>query len=47
MSTIVTRMDSNEEMFKQILDDPDFRDVLSEYYLRKVYDRLRQEGTTA
>ena len=33
--------DLNESVFKQILDDPDFRAVLSEYYLRKIYDRLR------
>jgi type I restriction enzyme, R subunit len=44
MSTIITRMDSNEVIFKQILDDADFRAVLSEFYLRKVYERLRGEG---
>jgi type I restriction enzyme R subunit len=43
MATIVTRMDSNEAIFKQILDDADFRDVLAEFYLRKMYDRLREE----
>ncbi|MHB1510129.1 MAG: type I restriction endonuclease subunit R [Acidimicrobiales bacterium] len=43
MATIVTRMDSNEAIFKQILDDPEFRDVLGEFYLRKMYDRLREE----
>jgi type I restriction enzyme R subunit len=43
MSTVVTRMDSNEAIFKQILDDPDFRDVLAEFYVRKIYERLRQE----
>jgi type I restriction enzyme R subunit len=42
MSTIVTRMDYNEAIFKQILDDADFRDVLAEFYLRKMYDRLRE-----
>jgi len=45
MSTVVTRMDSNEAIFKQILDDPDFRDVLAEFYVRKIYERLRQEGS--
>ena len=43
MSTVVTRMDSNEAIFKQILDDPDFRDVLAEFYVRKIYERLRHE----
>jgi type I restriction enzyme R subunit len=47
MSTIVTRMDSNEAIFKQILDDADFRDVLAEFYLRKMYDRLREGSATA
>jgi type I restriction enzyme R subunit len=45
MATIVTRMDSNEAIFKQILDDADFRDVLAEFYVRKIYGRLRQEGS--
>jgi len=36
-------MDSNEAIFKQILDDPDFRDVLAEFYVRKIYERLRGE----
>ena len=43
MSTVVTRMDSNEAIFKQILDDADFRDVLAEFYVRKIYERLRHE----
>ena len=46
MSTIVTRMDSNEAIFKQILDDADFRDVLAEFYVQKIYKRLRQEDAT-
>jgi hypothetical protein len=40
---IVTRMDANDSIFKQILDEPDFREVLSDYYLRKVYARIRAE----
>jgi type I restriction enzyme R subunit len=43
MSTIATRQDLNETIFKKIFDDEDFRDVLSEFYVRKLYDRLRQE----
>ena len=41
ITTIVNRMDDNEAIFKQILDDTAFRDVLSEFYLRKVYSRIR------
>lgn len=41
LNTIVTRMDSNEAIFKKILDDDDFRAVLSDFYLRKLYGRLR------
>ena len=44
MDTIVRRMDSNEGIFKRILDDEEFRQVLGDYYLRKVYERLRAEG---
>jgi type I restriction enzyme R subunit len=43
MNTIVTRMDDNEAIFKQVLDDDDFRRVLADFYLRKVYGRLREE----
>jgi type I restriction enzyme R subunit len=43
LNTIVTRMDANDAIFKQILDDADFRDVLSDYYLRKVYTRIRAD----
>jgi type I restriction enzyme R subunit len=45
MSTVVTRMDSNEAIFKQILDDADFRDVLAEFYVQKIYGRLRQDDS--
>jgi type I restriction enzyme R subunit len=41
LTTVVTRMDANEAIFKQILDDEEFRGVLSDFYLRKVYQRLR------
>jgi type I restriction enzyme R subunit len=42
INTIVTRMDSNEAIFKQILDDDEARALIGEYYLRKVYERLRR-----
>jgi type I restriction enzyme R subunit len=44
LQTIVTRVDANDEIYKKILDDEDFRATLGEFYLRKVYERLR-EGT--
>ena len=42
MNTIVTRMDANTEIFKRILDDDEFRDLLGEFYVRKVYEQLRE-----
>src|SRR5437016_12761751 len=36
LQTIITRVDANDEIFKRILDDEDFRVTLGEFYLRKV-----------
>jgi type I restriction enzyme, R subunit len=44
LQTIVTRVGSNEEIFKRILDDQDFRAALGEFYLRKVYERLQSSS---
>lgn len=44
IDTIVKRMDSNEEIFKKILDDEEFRRALGDFYLARVYGRLRQTG---
>ena len=41
LDTVIGRMDANEAIFKRILDDEDFRRVLTDYYLKKIYDRLR------
>jgi type I restriction enzyme R subunit len=41
LQTIITRVDTNDEIFKKILDDEDFRATLGEFYLRKVYEQLR------
>ena len=41
LQTIITRVDANEEIFKKILDDEDFRTTLGDFYLRKVYERLQ------
>jgi type I restriction enzyme, R subunit len=43
MGTVVNRMDTNESIFKRIMDDPDFQSALADFYLRKLYQRLRQE----
>jgi type I restriction enzyme, R subunit len=42
LQTIITRVDANDDIFKRILDDEDFRGALGEFYLRKVYERLRE-----
>jgi len=42
LQTIITRVDANDEIYKRILDDEDFRTTLGEFYLRKVYERLRE-----
>jgi type I restriction enzyme R subunit len=42
LQTIVTRMDANSEIFKRILDEEDFRNLLGDYYLKKVYQQLRE-----
>jgi type I restriction enzyme R subunit len=42
LETIITRVDANDEIFKKILDDEDFHATLGDFYLRKVYERLRE-----
>jgi type I restriction enzyme R subunit len=44
LQTIVTRVDANDEIYKKILDDEDFRATVGEFYLRKVYERLRENA---
>ena len=41
MSTIVSRMDANEDILKKILDQSEFHDFLLSYYGEKVYEGLR------
>lgn len=41
LNTIVGRMDTDNAIFKQVIDDADFQAVLADFYLRKVYRRLR------
>jgi type I restriction enzyme, R subunit len=44
IDTVVRRMDTNEEIFKRILDDEDFRRTMLDYYATRLYERLRAEN---
>ena len=37
LDTVVRRMDDNEEIFKRILDESEFRETVLEYYAEKLY----------
>ena len=39
----IDRIDSNEEIFDKIMNDPAFRGLAAEQLMREVYDRLRRE----
>jgi type I restriction enzyme R subunit len=41
MRTVVTRMDTNEDIYKRILDDQSLQDAVKNHYARSVYDQLR------
>ena len=43
MGTVVGRMDDNEAIFKRILDDEAFRQMLMDLYASKVYRRARNQ----
>jgi hypothetical protein len=43
LDTIAKRVDSNDAIFKKILDEPEFRRTLLEFYATKLYERLRRE----
>jgi type I restriction enzyme R subunit len=42
IDTVVSRMDENEAIFKRILDDEEFRQVLMDLYARRVYRKARR-----
>ena len=44
INTIVTRMDANEEIFKKIIDDAEFQEKMADFFVRKVYSRLRSDA---
>ncbi|MFN0153435.1 MAG: type I restriction endonuclease subunit R [Gaiella sp.] len=43
VDTIVQRVDANDAIFKKILDEPDFRQTILDYYAAKLYERLRRD----
>ena len=43
LDTVVSRMDENEAIFKRILDDEEFRQVLMDLYAGRVYQRARSD----
>jgi type I restriction enzyme R subunit len=45
INTIVTRMDANQLIFKQVLDGQEFQGILKDFYVRKMYSRLRSTET--
>jgi type I restriction enzyme R subunit len=44
LSTVIDRMDSNEEIFKRILDNDDFKNTLLTWYATEVYRKARKNG---
>jgi type I restriction enzyme R subunit len=47
ISTMVARMDDNEDLFKRVLDDREFQAAVMEHYLRRVFEQARGQGSDA
>lgn len=45
INKLIDRMDQNQDIFNKIMEDKAFRSVIEDYLLRKVYNRLKDEGT--
>jgi len=43
LTTLIARMDKNEDLFKRIMDNREFRDIVKDYLLNKLYDRFKDE----
>lgn len=43
IKSIVGRMDDNEDIFRKILDEPEFQAAVMDHYLQRVFDRARAE----
>ena len=42
LKSIVGRMDDNEDIFKRVVDDPDFQTAVMNHYLTRVFERARE-----
>ncbi|MEQ8188203.1 MAG: hypothetical protein ABRQ39_09575 [Candidatus Eremiobacterota bacterium] len=42
MSKIIDRMEQNEEIYKKIMDDNKFREIVKDILMHSVYKRLRK-----
>ncbi len=42
MSTLINRMEQNQDIFKKIMDDDDFKNVVWRYLLDRVYDKAQK-----
>jgi len=43
-AAVIDRQGANEELFKKIMDEPEFGSLIKEFLLTKVYGRLSGEG---
>lgn len=43
VGSVVGRMEENEELVRRVLDEPDFKRVVEEYYAGRLYERLQGE----
>ena len=46
MGDVVGRMDMNEAIFKRLLDDDEFRQVLMDFYAARVFVKARAAGAS-
>jgi type I restriction enzyme, R subunit len=46
-AAVVDRQEANEELFKKILEDPEFHDAVKALLLRRVYERLTDDEPAA
>jgi type I restriction enzyme R subunit len=44
-AAVIDRQEANEELFRKLIDNEDFRDVVSDFLLKQVYERLVAEAT--
>ena len=42
LKTVISRMDENDALFRRILDDPEFQEVVKDFYGSKVYREARK-----